>query len=228
MAATPNPVELRRLIATRDPADRRAAWRLVQQVPSLEPEYHHYLVETGQIEAGQRHRFLAIAGYEFELIKHSDGITLIELGEFEVDSDESLSDKLAANAFVAHDQAKPGQDTYTSWINQERFPFRQKGKNKVRLALLNTGKSRQCEAVFKAITTKLGRQEADHAHGLTVAQKYPNLQREMYMIMFGARGLDQRGDPAVLVLSSSSDKRWLDYYDVVDDWRNGHWALVAG
>lgn len=171
---------------------------------------------------------LAIAGYEFRQITYSDGSRLIELGEFEVDSDQSLASKLEVCKFVPHDRAANDQDSYNSWINQERFPFQQKGKKTVRLALINTGKDAQYEKDFAAMAQRVGRQMCDHAHGLTVVEKHPDLQRELYMIMFGARGLYEDEDPAVLVLGGNDLKRWLHYYYVGGHWDDNYWALVAG
>src|SRR5690606_4102737 len=100
----------------------------------------------------------------FPQLTYADCSRLIELGEFEVDNDQSLASKLEVCGFVPDDQAKPGQDCYDSWITQERFPFQQKGKRTIRLALINAGKQVQYEQDFAAMAKRMGRQMCDHAH----------------------------------------------------------------
>lgn len=168
----------------------------------------------------------AVAGYYFPQLIYPDGSKLIELGEFEVDSDQSLTSKLEQCGFAA--KRTPETPDSCSRITQERFPFQQKGKKKVRLALINNRKGGQYEQDFVGMAQRVSRELCDHAHGLAVAHRYPDIQCELAYIMFGARD-PRNGQPAVLVFDGCRKYgRWFDYCGVDSVWVDGGWAVVAG
>ncbi len=182
-----------------------------------------------------RTEIITIAGYAFTQVSYGDGSRLVELGEFEVDSDQSLASKIETCGFVSYDITNPGQngftagqDGYTAWINEDRYPFQQKGKRTVRLALIVTGKTDQHEKDFAAMAQRVGRKLCDHAHGLAVAERYPDLLLHAYIVMYGARGFDQDGRPTVLVLYGHDDQRWLGYRYCATYLNDAPLALVAG
>lgn len=211
--------DLRRLIVTGVGQDRRAAWNLVQRAPTLMSDYQSQLLRARYIEPGQHHEFVTIAGYEFEQITHPDGGSEIKLGEFEIDYDEPLSDKIAACKF--------DEGCVNVNITAANFPFNRTGKFKVRLAIIHTGVRRQYLKHFEAMTIKLGRREANLAEELEIAKRFPNLQRGFYIIAFGSRW-SGRGCVQLTHLGCRRDvKRRLDLrYRFGSYWSDG-WALIV-
>lgn len=160
---------------------------------------------------------VTIAGYEFQQITYPDGGREIQLGEFEISYDALLAVKLAACKF--------DPDCVDGDITAVNFPSKEKGRKKIRLALINTGQARQDTRDFEAMTAKLGRIEGDLVQGLEVARRFPNLQRELYIIAFGSR---HRGGAVVPVISSGYGGRHIGLAGRRSDWIDHGWALVAG
>lgn len=177
------------------------------------------IARSDEVAAEPRLDTVCIAGYEFEQTTYQDGSRKIELGEFEIDYDELLSDKIAAAKF---DEGCVNRD-----ITADNFPFNQTGKHKVCLALLNTGQDVQRLQDFEELATRLERREGDLTHLLAVAQRYPELQRKLYMLATGSRWRNPLENAVVPVLDGNYDLRWLSL-DSTNDWLGNAWVLVVG
>lgn len=173
---------------------------------ALMPSSKELIVET-----------VTIAGYSFEQITRSDGTREIKLGDFEIDYDEPLSDKLAACKF--------------DWVNEditaEHYPFEQKGKKKLTLSLVNLGDGDYPTSQVEAAIKRLEAVSSDLAAQLDVAKRFPNLQRELYIVALGSRWRFNNGGLLVPVLYGDYFKRvlLLGLNDL--EWSVLYWFLVA-
>lgn len=160
---------------------------------------------------------ITVAGYEFQQTNRPDGLRTIELGDFEIDYHEPLSDKLAANKF--------------DWVNEditdEHYPFEQKGKKKLTLSLVNLGDGDYPTSQVEAAIKRLKAVSSDLAAQLDVAKRFPNLQRELYIVALGSRWRSPRDNVLAPVLYGPYVKRALYLYRYDGGWDDDCWFLAA-
>lgn len=165
-----------------------------------------------------RTEIITIAGYEFEQVTHPNGMREIKLGEFEIDYDEPLGDKLSAAKFdwVHHD------------ITAEHYPFAQKGKKTLALSLVNLGDGYYPTSEVEAAIKRMEAATSDLAQQLEVAKKFPELQRELYMVALGSRWRYPYEGVLVPALDRNYDGRNLNLDSYDDEWNDhGSWFLAA-
>lgn len=150
--------------------------------------------------------------------------TIVELGEFEVNYDETIASKIAGNA----DPKRIGWHN-REWATDEMFPDKRKGKKRFKASAVNFGKpmpdgnvEQWCEDNKKIRATP--REGID----LALVRPRPKLDKVMPLTLASQFFMDADGDRVALYFRRGGDERrfnvvWLDPFE---QWRGHWWFLV--
>ena len=150
--------------------------------------------------------------------------TIIELGEFEVNYDETIASKIAGNA----DPNRIGWHN-REWATDEKFPDKRKGKKRFKASAVNFGKLMPDEDVAQwCKDNKKIRATPKEGIDLALVNPRPKLDKAMSLAMAGQFFVDAGDDRGALCFDLDGDERGLSYVwlSPFGEWSGRWWFLV--
>ena len=150
--------------------------------------------------------------------------TIVELGEFEANYDESIASKIAGNA----DPKRIGWSN-REWATDEKFPDKRKGKKRFKASAVNFGKLMPDKDVEQWCKDNK-KVRATPKEGIDIAKASPRLKlgKVVPLAMAGQFFVDANDDRYALYFDLSGDERFLSRVWLIpnEQWDGYWWFLV--